>query len=322
MSESVVLVRTRQGPSDPYHTTTPRPNRTFYLPVLDTQFTHLDHLSQIIKAGPTNRYSGVIITSQRAVDAWAIATTSHSSTSTSTQPPPPSPSSSPSPSPTPSSNTSWVSIPWFPIGVASQTAIQKQLFDPPPLCVGAGSGTANNLAEAIKDHFPTPPDLPILYLVGDKNRDTIPTVLQEAGIQLDRVQVYETRVVDDFGKNLDGILKAVLEDHEEEKIREGTSDQEVQKVPTVWFALFSPSGTKHCLEQLRLRGLLPPPSTSTKATSTESIPHSPLKIRVKLAGIGQTTREYVEDEEGLRMHAVAEKPNAVDLFKAINEAER
>ena len=44
----------------------------FFVPVLDTEYVNEDQLSKLIRDGP-DAWSGVVITSQRAVDAWARA---------------------------------------------------------------------------------------------------------------------------------------------------------------------------------------------------------------------------------------------------------
>lgn len=46
----------------------------------------------------------------------------------------------------------------------------------------------------------------LLYLTGDKNRDTLPKILHEAGVELDNVQVYETRGSPTFEKDLIALL--------------------------------------------------------------------------------------------------------------------
>jgi len=62
----------------------------------------------------------------------------------------------------------------------------------------------------------------LLYLTGDKNRDTIPKILnsnkdQSPPILLHPLQVYETRGATDFEKNI-GLLVA-----QEAQLRQGTS---------------------------------------------------------------------------------------------------
>ena len=179
-SHHFVLVRTPHAEADPYHSTLGCPSRTHHLPVLTTSFTDTPTLAATIQLGPTERYAGVIVTSQRAVDAWSLASTG------------------PSPDPQCSTPASWCSIPFFVVGPATASALAPLLPSPPPAFFGSSTGTAALLAATIASHFPTPPPLPLLYLTGDKNRDTLPSALERAGLATHRVQVYETAVVDDF----------------------------------------------------------------------------------------------------------------------------
>ncbi|KAL8291311.1 hypothetical protein RQP46_002289 [Phenoliferia psychrophenolica] len=289
-----VLVRTPQPHSDQYHSTINLPSHTHHLPVLSFQPTNPTLLSSTILLGPTDRYSGVIITSQRAVQAWVSA--------------------SPAPSSSPLAN--WDSIPFFVVGPATFTAIAK-LPGPIPQLVGATTGTGLVLANDILDHFSTssspPPTLPILYLTGDKNRETIPEVLEKAGFKLERQQVYETAVADDFEHRLDVLLHLISSSP--------SSPSPPSEEKTIWFALFSPSGAKPCVALLRQRGLLPPsassPSSPTLPEPTQKSNHT---FKVRLACIGPTTQSYLEDDEQLSVDAVALSPEPEELVRAIVNA--
>lgn len=60
--------------------------------------------------------------------------------------------------------------------------------------IGEGSGTGETLAQVIiDDQGDRAPKLPLLYLTGDKNKDTLPTLIEAAGLNLEPLQVYSTR---------------------------------------------------------------------------------------------------------------------------------
>lgn len=65
---------------------------------------------------------------------------------------------------------------------------------------GQSSGNATALASFILED----PDKPsmLLYLTGDKNRDTLSHVLQGGGISLESLQAYSTEGSPSFAKNL------------------------------------------------------------------------------------------------------------------------
>jgi hypothetical protein len=44
--------------------------RPFFLQVLATQFVGIEQLQHIVRAGPNQVFSGVIVTSSRGADAW------------------------------------------------------------------------------------------------------------------------------------------------------------------------------------------------------------------------------------------------------------
>lgn len=72
---------------------------------------------------------------------------------------------------------------------------------------GESSGTGEQLARLILgDVIQRPAKL--LFLTGDKNRDTIPNALQDAGIELQFLQVYQTRGSSNFEHGLTEVIKS------------------------------------------------------------------------------------------------------------------
>ena len=234
-------------------------------------------LSSLISTDPTPRYSGVILTSTRSAEAWSRAADS--------------------------THPSWSSIPFFVVGPGTRDAVLRLDPVPSPTILGAGlTGSGEKLSFFIVEHFGGEvPELPLLYLVGDKNRDTIPRILGDAGIRLVKQQVYETCPAGDVETRLEEIIDRIFE-----------ARCEGEECPTIWFALFSPSGAKHCLGVLRTRDMLRC-RREGEGREEERPP------RIKLAAIGPTTKAYVEGEEGLFMHAVAASPDPLDLIRAMLE---
>jgi uroporphyrinogen-III synthase len=77
--------------------------------------------------------------------------------------------------------------------------------------VGEGSGTGEALAKLIiDDQADRGPKLPLLYLTGDKNRDTLPTLVKAAGIDLEPLQVYGTRGSQSFPAGVKELLQSHL----------------------------------------------------------------------------------------------------------------
>lgn len=323
----VILVRTPSSPlhEDPYHSclaaTTPssrpapcppphpRPCSPRHLAILDTEYTNLQQLQTIIHTGPRDRYAGVVLTSARSVQAWRRASGSLASDA---------------------SARPWTSVPFFVVGTGTRDALLS--ISPPPAAtvLGEESGTGDKLARFIADHYAkaagattTPLALPLLYLVGDKNRDTINRILGEARIQVDRVQVYQTTIADGFETCLEQILADVLgSEHEEDGAgQEEITVRDTSRLPSVWFALFSPSGAQHCVARLRQRGLLPDPSALEHTRPPFDKIQQLQQRRIKLAAIGPVTQTYLEAQEHLVVHAVAQTPDPQELLRAILECE-
>lgn len=73
---------------------------------------------------------------------------------------------------------------------------------------GQDSGNAAALGPFILDDVKERPAR-LLYLTGDKNRDTLPTILEQGGLTLLSLQVYMTQGSSTFGSTLDSKLKQV-----------------------------------------------------------------------------------------------------------------
>ena len=92
----------------------------------------------------------------------------------------------------------WSDIPFYVVGTTTGNVLRTMPVSPfTPSCqniIGEGSGTGEALAKVIiDDQLARTSKLPLLYLTGDKNRDTLPSLVQAAGLELEPLEVYSTR---------------------------------------------------------------------------------------------------------------------------------
>lgn len=80
------------------------------------------------------------------------------------------------------------------------------------LVLGEHSGTGEQLGKYIVEHHSRTGDGTLLYLTGDKNRDTVPSILAENNIQFRPLQVYETRQRPDFESLLEDAVDSLSSD--------------------------------------------------------------------------------------------------------------
>lgn len=177
MAPHVLLLREPSSPpeTDRYEVALSRASfRPLSLPVLETVLENLDSLTQIFRGGDQCTVDGVIVTSARAVDACAHA----------------------------GADIEWGNVRFYVVGPATAAQL-AQLSKPPRDVRGTESGTAERLAHFIVQDAKRGERL--LYLTGDKNRDTLPRVLREGlgGAEaLKELRVYATRGVENFEHTL------------------------------------------------------------------------------------------------------------------------
>jgi len=202
----------------------------------------------------------------------------------------------------------WSSIPFYVVGetTAASLAKIKSDYDTPltPVDIrgAAGSGTGERLAHFILNdlHPALPPDkgprssLKLLYLTGDKSRDTLPTILEGSGVSLQHLQVYATRGAQTFGEDLDELLRS--HPHETSNL-------------WGWVVYFAPSSAEFTTTFLQRRFQLP--CSAYPSTGDLSLPP------VRLAAIGPSTANAVRDKLGLTLAVLPEKPSPESLASAI-----
>ena len=186
-------------------------------PILTHTLLNIETLAdRLLHAYPSNQggeripYRGMVVTSQRAVDAYIEAARHAQDTLRAAGK-----NSSASP-------TAWSRVPFFTVGPATSSALRSLPLQPwlrPRLVMGGqATGTAELLATYIVRHFSTPSLMegipahaPLLYLVGDKNTSTIPDALDAANppIPHEQVQVYETRLDPHFQESVQTLAKSL-----------------------------------------------------------------------------------------------------------------
>ncbi|KZP27996.1 tetrapyrrole biosynthesis, uroporphyrinogen III synthase [Athelia psychrophila] len=245
--------------------------RPVSLPVLETAFVDVDDLRECIAGGP-KRYAGVIITSARSCEAWANGLVSTESPG------------------------DWSSIPFYVVGAATHKVLSS-IPGPRIIRGGAQTGTSERLARFILDDLPrdtrTKPIL--LYLTGDKNRDTLPNILAEGGVEIQPLKVYETRGSSTFAEDLKGAIEHI---HPE---------------APHWIVFFAPSAAEFVTPILRCFFSLP---SLVPLAPEEAISQAKLR-KAELATIGPTTRDFLLNTLSLRVAATALKPNSESLVDAI-----
>ncbi|KAG5649969.1 hypothetical protein H0H81_001277 [Sphagnurus paluster] len=181
---NILLLRVpSQGEDDRYAATfTQAGYRALPVPVLETVWCNLPTLKSIIEAGPRAAgFEGVILTSARSSEAWKTVVEDLADTSSD------------------------------PGNVGEATAAvlkQMQQGTPytPQIIRGEASGTGKRLAQFICEQADGKPKK-LLYLTGDKNRDTVPTILAQAGVEFRSLKVYETQGSCTFARDLKDALK-------------------------------------------------------------------------------------------------------------------
>ncbi|GAA5827748.1 hypothetical protein JCM11251_007653 [Rhodosporidiobolus azoricus] len=326
---ALVLLRspTEASKDDPYRTAAVDAgfNDVHLLPILSTSFTNFTRLAEVLAAGAEG-YDGVVMTSARSAEAWAAAAATLQ----------------PSSSNCPANGSASPKPPFFVVGHGTRSALLERLpqeHRPPQESVlGAEeTGTGEALARFIIEHFERevlvekgcdgrPPRRKLLYLTGDKNRDTLPSILAASSspeIVLEPLQVYATSSDSSLSTALTTLLDSM--DPSSTPITNDSSSSDILNEPphppkTVYFALFSPSSALPLITHLRSLSLLPPYPSSLPSTASCPPPRKGLDLR--FAAIGPTTRDYLVHDLGVEVHAMAAKPDARSLTEALSEAVR
>ncbi|KAF9648114.1 tetrapyrrole biosynthesis, uroporphyrinogen III synthase [Thelephora ganbajun] len=251
------------------------------VPVLETVYANLGDLRDKVQE-KSSGYGGVIMTSSRSAESWDLIRDELSSARRDGM-----------------GSSDWSSVPFYTVGTATGNILRKMPVSPftpsSQNIVGEGSGAGEALAKVIiDDQRGRTPKLPLLYLVGDKNKDTLPTLVQAAGLDLEPLQVYSTRGSPSFST----AVKALFQ-------------RRLPLDPTRWWIVFfAPSSAEFALPILREHLAFSPVDESGDDQYGQFC---------KVAAIGPTTVTHVKGKCGVKVHAVAEKPSPKALGEALLE---
>ncbi|KAH8551549.1 tetrapyrrole biosynthesis, uroporphyrinogen III synthase [Umbelopsis sp. PMI_123] len=252
---SIVFLKEKANNNqDPYETHfSEHKFKCVFVPVLEHCLTQLEELGNIL-SDETRGYSGLVVTSKRAVDALSQVWSSLEDTA----------------------RKIWTELPIFTVGPSTAKLVRELGLQP----VGETSGCAQRLGQEMIQHLQNShhqKPVKLLFLVGDKRRDELPTMMRNASITMDELLVYETQLRNDLEDAIQDTITTIPQPN--------------------WVVVFSPSGSKaldilyHNLQKKQY----PKP---------------------RIAAIGQTTNKHLKDR-GYDVDAVAEKPDAYYLRQAV-----
>ncbi|KAG9217703.1 hypothetical protein CCMSSC00406_0003608 [Pleurotus cornucopiae] len=234
------------------------------IPVLETSLTNIEELVRILNDASTG-FSGVILTSARACEAWKSASDRVAAPSL----------------------VRWCALPFYVVGKSTASALRE--FDGAPKDIrGEDSGNAEQLARCILNDTRQMSGK-LLYLTGDKNRDTLPSILASNNLVLHQLQVYETRGSAHFATDLADVLS------------KGTDD-----IDPWWIVYFAPSAAEFVTPTLNLHF-----NFGGKEDRSQK------RRQAYVAAIGPTTHGFLRDTLKVHVHTVASKPTPDDLVSAI-----
>ncbi|KZS95446.1 tetrapyrrole biosynthesis uroporphyrinogen III synthase [Sistotremastrum niveocremeum HHB9708] len=293
MTQTVLLIRSpsEQTP-DPYHEALEAAgNEATSIPILATQLVNIESLASKILAGPLGKdaaasVNGVIMTSGRSVEAWKAAISTIIAQDT-------------------EGAADWCTTPFYVVGDKTASELKSLPSSPflPHVDFIRGAqeaGTAAKLAEFIihdKDRSLGT----LLYLTGDKNRDTLSKTLDEHGIGWESICVYETTEDLEFPKRLDEFISQ-------------TYGKATSAIRIVFFA---PSAATYAVPHLTKHFILPTisPTNLSEGRASAIVPE---RMTALLYTIGPTTRDFLQGDMGLRVTGTAAKPNPESLTKVLS----
>ena len=237
---------------------------------------------------PAKKYGGLVFTSQRAVDAFAAVVAKLD--------------------PAKIEKLFDKEMPIYVVGPATANGV-KALGLPCPV-VGEQTGNGEALGKFILEWHATlsrdvtfleGSKLPLLFLVGEQRRDIIPKTLGSEEVHpLDRIKmteviVYETGEMATFEEAFTVLVRQT----------------KTKKVKDQWVVVFSPQGCEAMLNSL---GWLDP-KTGRFSEGLREIMSGSLKTRI--ATIGPTTKEYLEQEFGFTPDVCAATPTPEGVREGI-----
>jgi len=174
-------------------------------------------------------------------------------------------------------SSDWAAVPFYVVGEGTASALQEA--SPFVLDIrGQHSGNASTLGPFVLSELKDVPNPRLLYLTGDKNRDTLSNILTSGGVALDYLQAYQTAGSPTFEESLGSALEAA------------------PATDSWWIVFFAPSSASHAIPTLQKHGLLD---------------------SAKIVAIGPTTDQALQNDHKMTVHAVAPKPTPESLLYVI-----
>ncbi|KAF8591716.1 tetrapyrrole biosynthesis, uroporphyrinogen III synthase [Ramaria rubella] len=287
MSRAVILLKSppRVYTVDAYVQHFERAGYTpYFVEVLESNFCNEKSLEDIVRADPKGSvFAGVVITSSRAADAWIQAVSVVEKPG------------------------DWSNTPFYVIGESTArtlkqiTALHPTKFTEALILGASQTGKSETLAQFVLDDLPSRQTTgKLLYLTGDKNRDTFFKIMSENGVALECLMVYETKSASDLAERVALVV------------------QEIKKVATrdqsTWLIMFAPSSSGFALPHLHKYFRL-----SQATPSLEPVQDS--RLNARLGAIGSTTAEFLRSDLLLHVDVVPVKPAAEHLVMSICEAD-
>ncbi|KAF3931833.1 hypothetical protein ABW19_dt0202451 [Dactylella cylindrospora] len=232
----ILLLKTKSSPKDPYEElfSSSGDFKPIFVPVLQHRYIQQDEVkgyilqnevanAQAIRYGEesTSRFGGLIITSQRAVEALAAVLEDLKESN-------------------PDAVATFLSQTLiYVVGPATRNALVNLGFSAMNV-VGEESGNGASLADYIIDDYNSTKDL--LFLVGETHGTVIPHRLRdkEPRVDVEELVVYKTGTRDEFEAEFRSVLSGLDEETAKEEEVEGQVEER-------WVVIFSPAGTDAAL---------------------------------------------------------------------------
>ncbi|KAF6749535.1 tetrapyrrole biosynthesis, uroporphyrinogen III synthase [Ephemerocybe angulata] len=283
MSSCPVLLFKEPSPEDTYESLLKlRGYEPKCVPVIHTIHANLDALADHIVNARDRGIEGAVITSKRSCDSLSEAFALVCSKSTSSL------------AARSAALEFWSTIPFYVVGEATASAVRdiQQRFQSHGFStihiLGEASGTGEQLGRFITTHCKLGEHGKLLYLTGNKNRDTVASILSENYIPFQALRVYETQQRPDFESLLEAAIYPLLHD--------ATTD-------SWWTVYFAPS------------------TASFAIPAAEKLLKS-CQVSTRIATIGPVTTASIEEHLNLPVLVTASKPDAQSLAEAISEHDR
>lgn len=178
--KNVIILKSESDNSDNYSSLLLENNfKAIFVPTLEFRFKNLEQLNE--KLNTPNKYSGIIFTSPRSIEAVLGALDGDKLPE------------------------KWSELHNYSVGTVTFNAAKSSLN---LTTKGKESGNATNLSDIMINEFQDiPVEFPFLFPCGNQRMDTLPLKLAENNILLEEIECYETVAHSELEQNLISALK-------------------------------------------------------------------------------------------------------------------